>query len=59
MPHNFEVCVRNGGRVRRVSGPSKDHGLGPDEYVNYCFLENESFRGEVYKKEKQSEKKED
>jgi hypothetical protein len=58
MPEAFEKCVRNGGRVRTVSGPSKAHGLGPGEYCHYCFINGESFRGEVKKKEKKSEKKE-
>ena len=57
MPRDYEICVRNKGRVRRVSGPAKDHGLGPDEYVNYCFIEGESFRSEVHKKQKASEEK--
>ena len=56
MPRDYEICVRNKGRVRRVSGPAKDHGLGPDEYVNYCYIEGESFRGEVHKKEAPKEK---
>lgn len=59
MPKEFDVCVRNKGRVRTVSGPSKHHGLGPDEYVQYCFLEGESFRGDIKKKEKQSKEKQD
>lgn len=59
MSEQFLKCVRNGGRVRRVSGPSKVHGLGPDEYCNFCFLNGESFRGEVHKKEKKSKKKEE
>ena len=55
MPEAFEKCVRNGGRVRRVSGPK--HGLGPDQYVNYCYIGGESFRGEVHTKVKESAKK--
>jgi hypothetical protein len=49
MPRDFDVCQRNGGRVRRVSGPNKDHGLMKGEYVNYCYINGESFRGEVKK----------
>jgi hypothetical protein len=49
MPRDFDVCQRNGGRVRRVSGPNKDHGLIKGEYVNYCYINGESFRGEVKK----------
>ncbi len=58
MPADFEKCVRNGGRVRRVSGPAKAHGLGANEYINYCYLNGESYRGEIHKKEEASEKKE-
>jgi len=50
MPRDFEKCVKNGGKVRRVSGPSKKHGLGSDEYVNYCTDKNGTHRGEVKKK---------
>lgn len=56
MPKEFDACVKNGGRVRRISGPSKDHGLNEDEYVNYCFIKGESFRGEVKKKNKKEKK---
>jgi|GEM_PF-1468907 len=48
-PEAFERCVRAGGRVRRIVGPNKQHGLKKGEYVNYCFLHGESFRGEVKK----------
>lgn len=48
MPAGFEACVAGGGRVRRVSGPNKEHGLKKDEYVNYCYdKKGDSFRGEV------------
>ena len=47
---DFENCVNQGGRIRRVSGPSEEHGLAEDEYVNYCFLDGKSYRGEVKKK---------
>lgn len=50
MPKAFERCVEQGGRVRTVSGPSKKHGLGPNEYVRYCTLNGESHRGEVKRK---------
>jgi len=45
----FDKCVKDGGRVRRVSGEKK-HGLDKDEYVNYCYSGGDSFRGEVKKK---------
>jgi len=51
MPMAFTMCTQNGGRVRRVSGPAKEHGLKAGEYVNYCYLRGKSYRGEV----KQSE----
>lgn len=50
MPKGFENCVKRGGRVKRVSGPDKDHGLKKDEYVNYCYIDGKSYRGEVKKK---------
>ena len=50
MPEAFEKCIANKGRVRRISGPNKQFGLGEGEYINVCFLENEMFRGEVHKK---------
>lgn len=54
MPKAFERCVANGGRVRTVSGPNKEHGLSADEHVKYCTLNGETHRGEV-KKKKQSD----
>lgn len=55
MPKDFTECVKNGGKVRRVSGPSKKHGLNSDEYVNYCTDKNgKTHRGEVKKKKKDS-----
>jgi len=57
MPADFDKCVSDGGRVRRVSGPDKDHGLKEGEYVNYCFLKGKSYRGEVKKAEKKKEGK--
>jgi len=54
MPAGFEKCVRNGGRVRTVSGPRKVHGLGKREYVRYCYLNGESYRGEVKQKKSAS-----
>jgi len=52
MPKDFLQCVKDGGRVRTVSGPDKKHGLKEEQYVKYCYKDGESFRGEV--KEKQS-----
>jgi hypothetical protein len=55
MPKEFESCVKNGGKVRTISGPSKEHGLGNDEYVRYCYKDGKSFRGEVKKNKKVQE----
>jgi hypothetical protein len=55
MPKAFEKCVKNGGKVRTVSGPSKKHGLDDGEYVKYCTDKNgKTHRGEVKKKSKKS-----
>jgi len=56
MPADFERCVKNGGRVRTVSGPDKKFGLGKDEYVRVCFLNGEMFVGEKMKKERDNER---
>jgi len=47
MPEDFDKCAKNGGRVRRVSGPSEDHNLREGEYVDYCYKDGQSYRGEV------------
>jgi hypothetical protein len=52
MPADFDRCVRQGGKVRTVSGPDKEHGLAEGEYVRYCFSGGKSYRGEVRKKKK-------
>ncbi len=52
MPEDFERCVNKGGRVRRVSGPDKEHGLQQGEYVNYCYDSQGSHRGHVKKRHK-------
>lgn len=49
MPADFERCRRDGGKVRTVSGPSKEHNLSEGEYVRYCVLKGKSYRGEVKK----------
>lgn len=45
MPKDFDRCVRMGGKVRRISGPKKSMGLGPDEYVNICTIGGKSYMG--------------
>jgi hypothetical protein len=57
MPESFNKCVRNGGRVRRISGPNEQFGLKKGEYINVCFINNEMFRGEKHKAEHKEEKK--
>ena len=52
MPAEFDRCVRNGGKVRTASGPSKEHGLEKGEYVRYCIDSSGSHRGHVKKKQK-------
>lgn len=55
MPASFDKCVKNGGKVRTISGPNKEHGLKTGEYVHYCTLNGKSYRG--YVKKKKSKKK--
>jgi len=47
MPKEFIECVDSGGKVRTVSGPNKEHGLGKGEYVKYCYKDDKSYRGEI------------
>lgn len=51
MPADFERCRKNGGRVRRVSGPSEEHGLKKGEYVDYCYKDGKSYRGHTKQKQ--------
>jgi hypothetical protein len=50
MPAEFVACVNGGGKVRTVSGPSKEHGLKAGEYVRFCTLNGKTHRGEVRKR---------
>jgi len=52
MPADFERCVKEGGRVRTVSGPNKQHGVKAGQYVKYCFKSGKSYRGHTETKEK-------
>lgn len=56
MPKDFERCVKEGGRVRTVSGPNKLFGLKKGEYRHICFLNGKSFLGEIKTKKKEGEK---
>lgn len=56
MPQAFDKCLFEGGKIRRVSGPSKKHGLKANEYVNYCYKDGKSYRGYTKKKHKKPKK---
>ena len=58
MPKGFEVCQRNGGRIRTVSGPDKQFGLGEGEYMPVCYLNGEAHLGEIHKKKEEKHPKE-
>ncbi len=51
MPAAFEKCVKDGGRTRTISGPSKQFGLQAGQYVHVCFQGKKMIRGEVKTKE--------
>lgn len=50
MPADFEKCQRNGGRIRTISGPSKQFNLNAEDFMRVCFLGGDMFRGEVKRK---------
>jgi hypothetical protein len=52
MPEPYLSCIVRGGDVYTVSGPNKKHGLRKGEYVKYCVLDGNSYRGHVKKKKK-------
>ena len=37
MPAGFDKCEKEGGNVRRITGPSERYGLKAGEHVNICF----------------------
>jgi len=41
MPIKFDKCIREKGRVRRVSGPSKRWKLKKNQYRNICWDKND------------------
>ena len=49
-PENFEKCVRNGGKVRTISGKNERYGLKDGQYRHICILNGESFMGEIKQK---------
>jgi len=61
MPAGYNKCREDGGKIRTVSGPNKEHGLKKGEYVTYCVITRKgkrtSYRGEVHKKKKSSTSK--
>ena len=52
MPEAFEKCIKEGGRVRTMTGPDKEHGLAEGEYMHICYQGDKSYAGEVKKKKK-------
>lgn len=57
IPKKFDKCVREGGRVRRISGPSKRWKVKKGEYRNICWdKKNIPHRGELHKKKPKTEK---
>lgn len=56
MPADFDACVRNNGRVRTISGPNKQYGLGKNEYCHVCFDKKGMHMGEKKTKEKETKK---
>lgn len=50
MPASFDRCRANGGRIRTISGPSKEMGLSDGEYLHICILKGKVHRGFVKKK---------
>ena len=57
MPEAFNSCVKNGGRVRTISGPSQKFGIPGGSYLHVCFKDGKMVRGEVKKKEADSERR--
>jgi len=45
MPKAFERCVKNGGRVRTIKH-------GKNKYQHICYINGESYEGEVKTKKK-------
>jgi hypothetical protein len=51
MSAEFDKCVKNGGKVRTISGPDKQFGVKEGQYLHVCFLNGEMYRGEVKQKQ--------
>jgi hypothetical protein len=50
MPEQYDKCVEDGGKITKIKGPSKKHGLKKGESVNFCVLDGKSYKGYVQKK---------
>ena len=51
MPAAFLKCVKDGGRVRTMSGPDKKMGLSENQFVRVCFKGGKMSRGEIKTKQ--------
>lgn len=50
MPKGFDTCVRNGGKVRTITG--KQFGMSKGQYRHICTINGGSYYGHVKTKEK-------
>ena len=58
MPAEFDACRSSGGKIRTISGPDKQWGLGDNEYLHICVKKDGSVvRGEKKQKVKIEGKK--
>lgn len=52
MPEAFEACREAGGKIRTISGPSKQYGLPADKYIRVCVTPaGKVIRGETHTKD--------
>lgn len=56
MPAKFLKCIKDGGRVWTVTGPSKRHGLKRNQYRKYCAKDGKIYPGEIKTKLKPKKK---
>lgn len=52
MPEEFENCVKQGGKVRTVTGPNAMFNLKKGEYRHICFIDGKMFLGEKKRRKK-------
>jgi len=50
MPAKFDKCVRNKGKVRTITGPDKQFGVGKGQYRHLCLLNGETYLGYVHER---------